>query len=768
MFAGAMLATTAAARRTDTAYDRLLAVSHPYDQFLLGGDLGEIGADVTPEGLRTIPQVADVMDVSFFPYTQGEALGSADPRYDHTFNRAKVVEGRLPDPNSVDEISVPVAIRERLHVHAGSRITLRFYKPPVGDGPPQEVPLTMTVAGVVAAPGEFPPESDLGPPRIHITQGFIRANRGTLANDPAMLVWLHHGPADLKAFRASLTEKYKGKAVVGFAQSALTKNVNRAFHLQAVSLELFAAALAIVTLLVLGQALGRQALTEGVDYPSLRALGMTRRQLFSLGAMRATLIAAAGVALAVPIAFLLSPLAPTGLARAAEPHPGFAFDITALLVGAIVVLAVLLLLALIPIVRAARAASSAEQRDARAERASRSAVFASRAGARPPALVGIRLALEPGRGRTAVPVRTTIVGVALAVAAVVLSLGFAASLRHLLDTPRLYGVSWSALVRFEDDDTTNQRSDKAIALARKDPDVVAVGNSGLGIPLFIGDVQADAYMLPKNDRTFYPAIQAGRAPAGRGEILLGPKTLQRIHRHVGDTIGVGTVGVVPQPMRIVGSAVVPTVGHTANLGEGAMITFDSVYVFVPGVTADMIPRDEFLVRLRPEANAPAALARLQKSLDGLGAEVELPSKPADLLNFGRNKNLPYILSGMLAALALATLAHAIFSTVTRRRRDLAILKTLGFTRGDTRSTVAWQSTTFVVISLVLGIGTGAVAGRWLWTVYANGLGVLAEPRVPLGVDLAIVPIGLLIANALTLIPARSAARTRPALVLRTE
>ena len=88
--------------------------------------------------------------------------------------------------------------------------------------------------------------------------------------------------------------------------------------------------------------------------------------------------------------------------------------------------------------------------------------------------------------------------------------------------------------------------------------------------------------------------------------------------------------------------------------------------------------------------------------------------------------------------------------------------------GDTRRAIAWQSTTFIAFALGLGIVGGAAAGRWLWTAYANGLGIIAAPRIPGVADLLVVPIGVLIANALALIPGRTAARTRPALVLRTE
>ena len=159
---------------------------------------------------------------------------------------------------------------------------------------------------------------------------------------------------------------------------------------------------------------------------------------------------------------------------------------------------------------------------------------------------------------------------------------------------------------------------------------------------------------------------------------------------------------------------------------------------------------------------------MAKIVGPFGGQVEPPEQPADLLNFGRSRNLPYVLSGMLAALALATLAHALFTAINRRRRDLAILKTIGFTRTDTGRAIAWQSTTFIAVALAIGIIGGGAAGKWLWIVFAHSLGIIAEPRIPAIVDLSIVPIGIVIANGLALIPGRIAARTRPALVLRTE
>ena len=62
------------------------------------------------------------------------------------------------------------------------------------------------------------------------------------------------------------------------------------------------------------------------------------------------------------------------------------------------------------------------------------------------AAAGVRLALEPGRGRTAVPVRAALAGTALSVLAVTAAITFGANLLHLVNTPPLYGQRWDAAI----------------------------------------------------------------------------------------------------------------------------------------------------------------------------------------------------------------------------------------------------------------------------------------------------------------------------------
>ena len=106
--------------------------------------------------------------------------------------------------------------------------------------------------------------------------------------------------------------------------------------------------------------------------------------------------------------------------------------------------------------------------------------------------------------------------------------------------------------------------------------------------------------------------------------------------------------------------------------------------------------------------------------------------------------------------------------VDARRRELAVFKTLGFVRRQVRSTVACQATTTVAVALVVGVPLGIIAGRWVWTRFADDLGIVAVPVVPVLPVVLTALLALVAANLIAAAPAAIAARTRPALVLRAE
>ena len=122
----------------------------------------------------------------------------------------------------------------------------------------------------------------------------------------------------------------------------------------------------------------------------------------------------------------------------------------------------------------------------------------------------------------------------------------------------------------------------------------------------------------------------------------------------------------------------------------------------------------------------------------------------------------------MGVLAVVAVGHALVTAVGRRRSDLAVLKTLGFNRLQVRATVVWQATALSVAGLAVGVPLGLVAGRTVWRLVADGLGVSTAATVPIPGLLATVVGAIALANLTAALPARAAARTQPAVVLRSE
>ena len=243
---------------------------------------------------------------------------------------------------------------------------------------------------------------------------------------------------------------------------------------------------------------------------------------------------------------------------------------------------------------------------------------------------------------------------------------------------------------------------------------------------------------------------------------------------VGDTVWVRSGGRTRR-MRIVGQAVFPSMGrgsfNPTGLGEGAATVSAGLPTqYPPPGTYPFV-----LARFAPGVDQPTAMHRLAREIRAARlcpadqeCDLRTSQLPAQLSTYADIKTVPLVLALMLILMGIAVTAHTLVTSVQRRRRDLATLKTLGFVRTQILTTVASQASVFAVVGLLLGLPLGIAAGRWAWTLFANQLGAPPSVRLPtLAVGLA-VPAAILLANAVAALPGRSAARTQPAVVLRSE
>jgi putative ABC transport system permease protein len=119
-------------------------------------------------------------------------------------------------------------------------------------------------------------------------------------------------------------------------------------------------------------------------------------------------------------------------------------------------------------------------------------------------------------------------------------------------------------------------------------------------------------------------------------------------------------------------------------------------------------------------------------------------------------------------LAAGSLAHALVTSIQRNRGQLAVLRTLGFRPAQVSATVAWQATALAVAALAIGIPAGLVVTRSGWKAIAHQLGLVSPSIVPTVAVVVVVLVALVFAPAVSFLPGRRAATTRPAEALRTE
>jgi ABC-type lipoprotein release transport system permease subunit len=772
---GVVLAGAQTARRTATAFPRFEA-AHGYDSFFYS---------TTPApGLSKLPDAASTTVVSIAG--SGSPTCACRPINVNYFSLqevpapslahlVKLVSGRMPDQSNPTEVLASYNLAAE-GVHVGSVLHIPLVassqRAAVLNGEnltPHGPLVTVHVVGMALSEFEFPSTSSQPAFDVYTTQAFARDyNRRTVLLYE-YFIRLHASPSGLLSFEAA-TRNLGGLSptdLQGFA-SAITTSIDP----QAVGWWILTGLAALVGVLVLAQAMARQTAAEAEDVPTLNALGASRRQLFSLSMARTLGIGVVGAVGGVALAAGLSVFAPVGEARLADPTPGFDFDALFLLAGAAVGLVVVVLLGLWPAAKAARLVSHDD--GTRLQRPSRTVALLSASGAPLTALIGVRNALERGRGRNAVPVGSAILGAILAVGVLCGTAVFGASLSHLTGTPSAYGQGFDAW--FSPNGTAPMaQSDRLLARLER-PGVRAI-TAGVSGAVTVNGVVVSAIAGVNVRGPYLLSLTGGRFPVTPNEIVLGAKTMRETGTHVGSTVRVGIAQGSRtsriRPFRVVGTAEFPPDFDDQGLGTGAVVSMATLTgdtcqggadlrCVVSGVVAH---NGSFLVSVKPDAQGREALTTLSAQYSSL---VNFPRPPVDLVNFGEAVNFPLIFGLIVVLFGVSTLLHLLLSSVYRRRHEIGLLRSLGLVRRQVASTVAWQTSTVAIIGIVLGVPLGIAAGRAVWDAYAENLGVAVDPVVTAWVIVGVAAGTLLVANALAVVPAMVAARARPASLLRAE
>jgi hypothetical protein len=820
LIGGVAMASVTAARRTDSAYPDYLASTNP-SSLIIQPNATSTSPETVAQAYRLYEQMlsrirhfphvrglaaADSINAALLTprggygpvlFTQVQLVASSDGMFTRQ-DRLTIIAGRKAV--RPDEVVATSRAAAQLHLHVGSRLAVGIYASVAPHGLPpfyRKPELTVTGIGVVST---------------QVVQDDIDADRtGFLIGTPALdrefascctgTSYIGLNLADGSRYAAAVDQDYLNlstsfgtsssevlQLLEVYNTAAIETQAQRSIRPEAIALGVFGLIAGLAALIIGAQSVSRQLRAAAGEADILRALGAGPAATTADSTLGVFAAVVAGALLAMVVAVALSPFSLFGPVRQAEPGRGIYLDWAVLGLGALGL--VLVLGAVTAVTGYRQAPHRAATRSQSADRGSVLVRAGLGAGLGAAAVAGLRFALEPGRGRTAVPVRSVLAGAVLAVIVVAATLTFGASLSYLVARPALYGWNFSYALYSTDGwgpfppalVTPLLRRDRLIA-ATTGVYFLTVQIDGQTVPTILSPVRPQ----------IAPRVLSGGGLDRAGDIVLGPATLAALHKKVGDEVTVQLGPVIRDArLRIAGTAVLPAIGDTLSMHP----SMSSGAVLATGVVSPAALHEEgeysgpnaILVRLRPGVSQAAGLRSLQQitsdynrfahsprivasggtSALELNAGVLSVQRPAEIVNYKSMGTVPLILAGGVAAGTVAALGLTLVASVRRRRRDLALLKTLGFTRGQLAGTVAWQSTVVAVTGLVIGVPLGIAAGRWLWILFARGLSAVPDPVVP-ATSIALAAVAaLVLANLVAAVPGRSAARTPAALMLRAE
>ncbi|MGI8428208.1 MAG: FtsX-like permease family protein [Solirubrobacteraceae bacterium] len=749
-----VLMTLSGARRTDTAIPRLEARVLDADVMVLPNqphfDWAPVSRLPSVRTLGTFALMHDAgpqfdigpLDQFGFPVANGQQ--------NVTIDRPILRSGRFPDTNNALEALGSDGFIKKHGAYVTVRLPAAAQIQPDGSIRPHTKYAGPTVRVHIVGEGQNTFALDGLTPTFELSYGFFRAYIKPLFPYFANArVRLRGGEAAIPQFRRELAALTHRQDIDVVNWHETIAGAQRSATFTATGWLLFALVALLASLVLVGQAFARYCAGAADDLRTLGALGLDRRQSRLAAALGPALAGVAGCALGVIVALLASPLFPTGAVRRLEPAPGISLDPLAMLVGG----GALAAIALLGSWWASRIPDWT--RGSPRDRRSTVATAAARAGLGVATVLGARFALEPGHRKARVPVRPALLGAIAGVIGVVGALTFRTGLDDAVADPVRFGQTLPYRVFIAINAAPTAADVKAIHKAAASPDVAVLND--LRVAVFpVNDRQVSTFSLDPLKGHVKIVSLSGRPPVASDEISLGPQTADALHVRTGDTVQVGS-----RKLHVSGITFVPEDSHNVY-ADGAWLTPDGFAIQQPDLAHDKFHEVGLALA------AGVSKAKAVKDLGEFGAHIEPSPVPSQMADLRDVRVQPLLLGAFLLLLAIGAIGHALATAVRKRRHDMAVLRSLGMTRRQTRLTVAAQASVIGIVGLVFGLPVGVAAGRTGWRILADATPVFYIAPLAVLVLVIAVPAALALANLLAALPAHRAARIRIADTLRAE
>ncbi len=771
--AGAVMTSAGVARRTASALDRYLEQPTSASRSVNVCPVGITGeepdfepskqcsgaADIEAAGklLSRSPLVADVEPVAvLITGLRRDDAGPWNPIIQIAVtdgggwtNGTIMVEGRVPRADAADEISVNEPTARRFGLSVGDVVTMGNFSADqrldIGSkgeaGEPVGPRARVRVLGVTRSVDDLAPGAEA---EVFTTPGWWRSyGSDDLAGYGRFLLVRLRDRSTAGEFDDSLSDLLPGRVFQSQPLSGGTDSTRRVIELQSAAAWAVTIAALVAALAFVGQAVRRQSITNLAERATVGALGMGRQGMVATVAIGALPVAIGASLVATATAVLASPVGPIGQARLIEISPGINVD------GIVIGLGVLAVASFVMVVAVGAAAF-----DLRRSTRTVSPPLVSRVPILP---VSARagLSLLRRRDRNALP--GAVMGTALAIAAVIFAFGVSASHADLLDHPERYGQTWQALAG---NFGNLEEQDAGEAAAARNGAVEEYGLTRQTSAVTIDGQSANVFAFTKKSTQVRPVILEGREP-GPGEVALGGRTMTNLRLRLGDRVTIQSQipGTPPLELAVVGRAIINDgSGGSNRLDDGALVD-DSDFPDPGSTPASLLARGA----------AGLDSAQLVDALKvDFGPSATPARRPADVANLDRVSAAPVLLAALITLLAAAALANALVTIIGRQRREIGILRSLGFTRSQVLRATATIAIFAAVVASIIGVPVGVIVTRWGWSTVESRLGIESGVVVPILWVAGTVVGTLVIAQLIALLPGIRATRGHAADALRAE
>jgi hypothetical protein len=376
----------------------------------------------------------------------------------------------------------------------------------------------------------------------------------------------------------------------------------------------------------------------------------------------------------------------------------------------------------------------------------------------PAVTTGVGFAVDGRGARQPGVVRTALIAGTVGVAGVVGGASVVSALDDLQTTPARWGYTWTVTV-----DSGNTAAADATHLLASPSLAASVAGWAISsdAPATVNGQNVRADALDLRGGSIVPDIRRGRAPTLPSEVAVNASLTADLHVSIGDSVTAKTR---------TGSVVLTVVGEATLYPAGSgLLRFPALLMTPDGQAQIALDNTSYRIALlaAPGVSANELYDRLAAVSGGHvpPRRDALAVAPAEVRNAVQLRAVALALALFTGALGLALVTNAVSVTRRRRGRDLGVLRALGMTPAQTVRVLVAQTATISIVSLLIGVPVGVVAGHRTFAGIIEHAGADVGRATAWGVVAAIVVAVVVLTPVVAAWPAWRAARTPTATAL---